>query len=397
ADAAVAKAQAKQEAAKQKAARSGKASPCEVVVELPGAAHGAIGLRDGSLAVLAGTDVVFVDPQGQVTATVGVNTEEYDQFFAGASGLCELADGRVLAYQELTDSLRICARADGPATSWDPPGERSTGCVGSIAAWGDGFIARTASVLYLDDGHGTVHACAPWGRDDFLRGAAPWRDGVLVWTSESTAFVDAGGQVRWRAAGGEACVCSDDAILVKSDSDVVGVDAQGAVLQRIAISRFGSRAPVVDGDALVPTWRNGVARVSPRAAEPRWEARRVLQVMRPAVVRLGGPRLAVYAEPPFVVNKDTTVAVLDLNDGTELSRVDAKAEVLGLVPLGEDGFGLWVDGRSTSKRIAVFGGLPSRPRRRNLDGHTGPVRGLLPRPDGRLASWGDRTLRIWRV
>lgn len=396
ADEAAAKAKAKQEARKKKAAKSGRKGPCEAVVELPGAAREAIRLRDGSLAVIAGTDVVFVSSEGKVTATVGVNTEEYDQFFAGASGLCELADGRVLAFQELTVSLRICGREDGPATNWDPPGEHPTHCNQSIAAWGDGFIAQASRMLYLDDGHGNVRSCSPW-EDDYLRGAVPWRDGVLVWTMSSTAFVDAEAEVRWRVDGGYARVCTDEAILVRTDDGVAGVSAEGKVLSKIDVSCFGDVMPVVDGEVIVPTYRNGVARVSPTQKEARWEKNGVLAVMRAAPVLLPGGRIAVYAEPPFVINKDTSVVVLDVGDGSELCRVDAKAEVLGLSPYGDDGFALWVDGRSAGKKVQVFRGVSGKPRRRNLEGHTGAVRGVLGMGDGRLVSWGDRTLRFWRV
>jgi hypothetical protein len=371
------------------------------VVELPANPRCVIRLSDGSLAVSAGNKVAFVSPSGEIMGTTACS------FSMGITGLSELADGRVVASQEMEDSVCIARRGEERASTWSRPrgeGIKSSSIKNAIA-FGDGVAVHGIYEVFVVSSSGeTKQVIQPW-KDDFVSGVRAWKRGLLIWNSSETVAYDADARELFRAKGSDALVVASGGVVLKRDRDVVVLNDDGSearVLDAGDVTwnhgEFGyTRAWDLDGDDLLvaTTTPNTLARWNVRTGVRAWHVAKV-QNAKPGVVFHAGAFAVACSPPPFFRDNETRLGVFDLQTGAEVARLDAKVPVLGAIALGE-GAAAWLEGRTAGNKVIAWRKLEAGARSETLAGHKGRVRGLMSLDGGRtLLSWAaDKTLRFW--
>jgi len=405
-----ARAAAAAKAAKEAAKKPPKAAFDVRVVDLPASATRVLALRDGTFAAACGSEVVFLSATGEITAEVSTEgPSEYDWFRMGISGLTELSDGRVVASAEHANELRVASRSPAAVEAWAADESRPDRLIGVVAKRAGVLAYTTRTVFAIDFPGGETREHTPFGPDDYIRGAAPWGDRLLVWTSSMTVALQPSGEELFRVEGEDPRELPGEQLLLRRSSGMAVVDGDGRDVRSFPTGDVAWQQDdrgvrhdylLTGKEVLMATrWPHLVARWDASTAERVWMSARDLFACPPsAVVALGGGLIGVYSAPPFVRGKETAFALLDRASGATVARVDAKAPVLGLVALGEDGVAAWVEGRTPGNKVLVWRGLRGKPRLATLTGHEGRVKRVLATPDGRLVSWAaDKTLRIWTL
>jgi len=392
-------------AAAKTAKRAAKDGAMCRVVELERNPTNVVIRPDGSLAVSAGSKVVFVAPTGEVMGEVECKLEDYSQFGLGISGLHALPDGRVLAFQELADYACLATLGEARAKLVAESTLGASRPVNSGAsAHGLTVLACRHSFIVLD-GDRLVREVTPWA-DNYVRAAVPWPGGVLVASSSKTAGYDRDGTKQFELDGQDPLVFDGGFVVRRDDRTVAVVDETGTVRHTLEVGDVGwihrdgeyVRAWAVRGSVLTAAMSSPTSLGAWDLATGKEQWRVTKQHTLGAAGCAATARWAVsWAEAPIIAQQksrlDTTLAAF--RDGTEIARVDPKALALGALAISDDDLAFWVDGRAAGTKVYVWRDISTTPRLETLTGHKGRVRGLVAL-SGRLISFAaDKTLRIW--
>jgi hypothetical protein len=191
---------------------------------------------------------------------------------------------------------------------------------------------------------------------------------------------------------------------LQNDKVAIVVDGSGRELRRFetgSVGRSGaetgrqiSRAVRGDDLFIATCWPSAAARFSIATGKRLWQMTKT-HPCTPGGCIATKTFVATWAPPPFIREKDSTIALFDPETGERFGTIDAKAPVLAAIALGEDAIAAFVEGRTPGNKVHVWRNIRSGPRADVLSGHKGRVRGVLPLGE-RLISWAaDKTVRIW--
>ncbi|MDQ3367660.1 MAG: hypothetical protein M3680_19740 [Myxococcota bacterium] len=390
-----------------KSATKPKVAGPSVAITLAAHPSGLIELSDRSLAVAAGSKVMFVLPTGELIGAVECALTKHDHF-GEIHGLTSLADGRVVAFNKDASEVRLVRAGDGRATALVLP-DKYAAAIQNVVSGGDRiYLATHESVVVVDLATGTVVKELRPATTDFVVAVLLHGDAVVVSTQGETAVFDRNYARRFVVKGSLVESTADGILVHRDDKAAVlmtmngkrrcGFEAGSVTPGRDNTGR-GPKGPwAVVGDAVyvASRWPRTVTKWSLANGKQVWRAAPTHNVFPGGCIATDS-YVAYWAPPQFHSGEfDSGIAVLDPKTGKPLARLDAKVPLIDVVPFGHDAVAAVADGRTAGPKLHVWRNITTKPRAEILGAHESRIAGLRRLSDGRLVSWAaNKLLRIW--